>query len=262
MPTAPRALAVVLPLLAGCLIPATSPAQAAPAPSNTCRTVSAGRSCVGPAKVVRDRVTKDRYGRRVRTVVRQQTQTLTTARTITTTLVTTTTTTVGRARPVVRTTRTARVTPVPARLSSPTPAPTPAPEPATLSAADWEHRVFELTNAQRVAHGVAPFLPDPCASAVARDWSATMLATSAYVHRGDWVPLRECAQAQGSWQAMAENIYRGNPTWDLTPETAVQGWMASPGHRANILNPALTRLGVGFAGRYGGNHFATQNFWG
>jgi uncharacterized protein YkwD len=28
----------------------------------------------------------------------------------------------------------------------------------------------------------------------------------------------------------------------------VDGWMNSPGHRANILKPSFTHLGVGFAG--------------
>jgi len=31
-----------------------------------------------------------------------------------------------------------------------------------------------------------------------------------------------------------------------TPESAVQGWMDSPGHRRNILNPNITRMGTGF----------------
>jgi len=31
-----------------------------------------------------------------------------------------------------------------------------------------------------------------------------------------------------------------------TPESAVQGWMDSPGHRANILNTRATRMGTGF----------------
>ncbi len=40
-----------------------------------------------------------------------------------------------------------------------------------------------------------------------------------------------------------------------TPEAVVAGWMASPGHRANILSPNFTEIGVGLvsgAGKYYG----------
>lgn len=131
-----------------------------------------------------------------------------------------------------------------------------------MSAAQWEQRVFDLTNIARRENGLAAFQPDTCAGGVARDWSSQMLATDRYVHRPDWGPLDSCRTSGGGTSGMAENIFRGNAGWNLTPERAVEGWMNSPGHRANILNPAYTHLGVGFAGDYSDNHFATQNFWG
>jgi uncharacterized protein YkwD len=42
---------------------------------------------------------------------------------------------------------------------------------------------------------------------------------------------------------MAENIAAGSET----PERVVAQWMSSPGHRANIMNPKLCRIGVGYA---------------
>jgi uncharacterized protein YkwD len=39
----------------------------------------------------------------------------------------------------------------------------------------------------------------------------------------------------------AENLGRGN----LGPDVMVAAWMASPAHRANILDGRLTRIGVG-----------------
>lgn len=42
---------------------------------------------------------------------------------------------------------------------------------------------------------------------------------------------------------VGENIAAGYGS----PEEAVIGWMNSPGHRANILNPDYTELGVGYA---------------
>jgi len=43
-------------------------------------------------------------------------------------------------------------------------------------------------------------------------------------------------------RSMGENLANGH----RTPETVVRGWMESEGHRANILNPAYRRIGVGF----------------
>ena len=40
----------------------------------------------------------------------------------------------------------------------------------------------------------------------------------------------------------------------------VDGWMASPGHRENILTPTYDRLGAGMAISSGGELYATQNF--
>lgn len=45
-----------------------------------------------------------------------------------------------------------------------------------------------------------------------------------------------------------ENVYLGEnaAAGYSTPETVVEGWMNSPGHRANILNPHFAELGVGY----------------
>ena len=75
----------------------------------------------------------------------------------------------------------------------------------------------------------------------------------------------------------AENIYQG---WQFSGSTlrngrvisrdwltdqeiasqAVSGWMSSPGHRANILNPVWERQGIGVASDPKGKLFFTQNF--
>ncbi|WRH65149.1 MAG: CAP domain-containing protein [Planktothrix sp. GU0601_MAG3] len=63
-----------------------------------------------------------------------------------------------------------------------------------------------------------------------------------------------------SWAA--ENIYAS----PATPEAAVEGWMNSPLHRDNILDPNLTEIGVGYyyladdTGNVNWNHYWTQNF--
>lgn len=43
-----------------------------------------------------------------------------------------------------------------------------------------------------------------------------------------------------------ENLYMGTGKSVDTPGKAVQGWMKSPGHKANILKDSFTKLGVGY----------------
>lgn len=47
-----------------------------------------------------------------------------------------------------------------------------------------------------------------------------------------------------SWCNIGENIASGY----LTPQAVVDGWMNSPGHCQNIMNPRFTELGVGRSG--------------
>jgi len=59
-----------------------------------------------------------------------------------------------------------------------------------------------------------------------------------------------------------ENIGAGYST----PEAVVEGWINSPGHRANLLNPDFTEIGVGYfflendTGNENWNHYWTQVF--
>ena len=66
--------------------------------------------------------------------------------------------------------------------------------------------------------------------------------------------------------AFGENImfeYHSRATFDPKSfaETAVKGWLESPGHRASILSPDFDRSGIGIA-ISGGYAYATQVFMG
>jgi uncharacterized YkwD family protein len=56
-----------------------------------------------------------------------------------------------------------------------------------------------------------------------------------------------------SYRTAGENIAKGY----RTAEAVVNGWMNSPGHRANILNSTYTHIGVGYVSQ--GNYW-TQMF--
>ena len=58
-----------------------------------------------------------------------------------------------------------------------------------------------------------------------------------------------------AYRTAGENIAMGYPT----PEAVVDGWMNSEGHRANILNPSFTVIGVGYVEQ---GHYWTQMFIG
>jgi uncharacterized protein YkwD len=55
---------------------------------------------------------------------------------------------------------------------------------------------------------------------------------------------------------IAENVALGYPS----AETVVQGWMASKGHRANILNPDVGETGIAIARSSAGGLYYCQVF--
>ncbi|WP_410575690.1 CAP domain-containing protein [Amycolatopsis sp. cmx-4-61] len=143
------------------------------------------------------------------------------------------------------------------------PAPVPKqPQPPPSDASDAtdataENKVFELTNGERAAHGCPPLAADRRLGNSAREHSSDMADHNYFSHTSldgrDFVAREKAA---GYPTPGAENIAAGQRTAD----DVVKGWMASPGHRANILNCGLKALGVGMArgGSYG--IYWTQNF--
>lgn len=68
-------------------------------------------------------------------------------------------------------------------------------------------------------------------------------------------PEDRLAAAGYEWQAWAENLAFGRD-----PSDAVGSWMASPPHRANILNATYTETGVGIAIDGAGRAYVVQLF--
>ena len=120
-------------------------------------------------------------------------------------------------------------------------------------------RVLELTNAERTRAGLAPLSLSPQLSQAAQRYSEVLATDTCFAHTCGPVPdmtQRDAQAGYTGWTAVGENIAAGYPS----PEEVVAGWMASPGHRANILNPDYRELGVGLAagGKYGA--YWTQEF--
>jgi uncharacterized protein YkwD len=68
-------------------------------------------------------------------------------------------------------------------------------------------------------------------------------------------PGDRITRAGYTWSAYGENVAYGY----ATPEQVMNGWMNSPGHRANILNCSFKEIGVGLAqpGSYWTQDFGT-----
>jgi len=124
-----------------------------------------------------------------------------------------------------------------------------APPPVARSAApdDMPAEVARLVNQQRARVGCAPLAWDGAAARAAQAHTDDMVRRGYFAHvspEGGNVGTRVTA-AGATWRAVAENIASGQST----AESVVQGWLRSPGHRANIENCVYTRQGVGYRDR-------------
>jgi uncharacterized YkwD family protein len=140
----------------------------------------------------------------------------------------------------------------PAKPSTPAKPTTPSPEkpstPSTSSALNaYENKVFELTNAERTKNGLKPFTLNVELSKVARLKSQDMTDKNYFDHNSPTYgsPFDMMKKFGISYNYAAENIAKGQKT----PEEVVNAWMNSAGHRANILNPNLNQIGVGYDSR-------------
>ncbi|WP_221356104.1 CAP domain-containing protein [Streptomyces beigongshangae] len=120
--------------------------------------------------------------------------------------------------------------------------------------------VLALTNAGRAAAGLPPLAEDPLLTRAAQAHSADMAARAFYSHTSPdgSEPWHRAAAAGSTRRTVGENIACGQ----RSPAEVVRGWMDSPGHRANILKPAFTHLGVGYAGGGAVGTYWTQLFGG
>jgi uncharacterized protein YkwD len=101
-----------------------------------------------------------------------------------------------------------------------------------------------------------PLSLEPRLARAAQLHSKDMFDNDTMSHTGsDGSDLRERANRQGySWSALGENVAMGY----TSPESVVAGWLSSPGHCANIMNPNFSELGVGLEGTYWTQLFGRQ----
>lgn len=112
------------------------------------------------------------------------------------------------------------------------------------SVTDFEAEVIRLVNEIRVKNGLSELKANWQLSRVARYKSQDMHDKRYFSHESPTygTPFQMMKDFGISYRTAGENIAMGY----RTPRAVVDGWMNSPGHRANILNGAFTEIGVGF----------------
>ena len=134
----------------------------------------------------------------------------------------------------------------------------------------WESHLLRLINASRAEAGAGALSFDAELMEAAGGHTSWMLASDAFSHtdEGGSSFAQRIGEAGYGYRAAAENIAwvggSGAAVLDAADvEQLHAALMASPGHRANLLNPIYTEVGLGIEQ---GDHrgwpavFVTENF--
>lgn len=124
--------------------------------------------------------------------------------------------------------------------------------PAAGSTPEAGQATLCLLNGERAAQGLRPLAEAPGLTQPSLAYSSRMVAENFFAHvspdGGELVDRLVAAryiERGGDW-TVGENIAWGQDTL-ATPRSIVAAWMASPGHRENILTPEYTEIGIGIA---------------
>jgi len=113
---------------------------------------------------------------------------------------------------------------------------------------DQQQKLLDLTNQARIDSGLQPLHWDPALAAAAQAHAQRMFDQHSLSHQLPGEPdlQARAAQAGAHFREVAENVAMGNGAEGVQKE-----WMNSPPHRANILDPRLTNVGIGVVAQSG-----------
>jgi uncharacterized protein YkwD len=140
----------------------------------------------------------------------------------------------------------------------PPPAPPPTPEPSEAAAA-----LLAAANRARAAAGLSALQDEPRLDRAAQGWAEFCARAGTLSHFGPagttdadpWTRAR-AAGFPATYQNLNENAAAGQ----RSAAEAMQDWLQSPGHRANLLNPKWTNVGGGMATGADGTMYWVQDF--
>jgi uncharacterized YkwD family protein len=123
-----------------------------------------------------------------------------------------------------------------------TPVSTPSSVQSALSLTVDEQKMINLVNVQRAKYGLTPLKINADLIQAARLKAKDMVENNYFSHTSPTYgsPFNMLRQFGISYRTAAENL-AGAPTVEIAHESL----MNSPGHRANILNPNFTDIGIG-----------------
>lgn len=147
---------------------------------------------------------------------------------------------------------TARPTAAPTVI--PTAAPTVAPEDTTE--ATFAEQVVKLVNKERAKAGLKELTLDKTIESAALIRAKEIVQSFSHT-RPNGSNFSTVLKEQGiTYRGAGENIAWGQKS----PEEVMKAWMNSDGHRANILNPNFTKIGVGHYQNAKGTNYWAQLF--
>lgn len=120
--------------------------------------------------------------------------------------------------------------------------------------------VINQINVIRIQNGLAPLIATPQLNASAQSYASAMATGKFFSHvgpNGSTLASRDEAAGYTGWTYLEENLAAGQGT----ASAAVNAWMQSPAHRADLLSPRVTETGVGYvylAGSPYGNYWVQE----
>ncbi len=118
--------------------------------------------------------------------------------------------------------------------------------------AKYQRQARKATNAQRTSRGISAVRRGDCVQRFAARQARKMAQQERMFHQDLAPVLAECGLV-----AAGENVAYGYPNGRSVVN---DGWMSSPGHRLNILNPVYRVMGLGARKGHDGKWYVAQVF--
>ena len=122
----------------------------------------------------------------------------------------------------------------------------------------WQDAMLSSVNLERSRRGAAPLVLCAALNRSAQGYADEMAFTGRFAHTGadNSQPWDRMMAAGYQWTTAGENLALGQS--DVP--SVMTAWVNSPGHYANIINPAFVHLGVGATPSPSGGWYWVQNF--
>ena len=116
--------------------------------------------------------------------------------------------------------------------------------------ANVESDFINRINAERTSRGLGALAVDGELTGIARGWSSHMASSNTLSHNPNF-----SKQVKQNWTKLGENVGVGDDAGQIH-----DAFMNSPAHKANILDSAFTKIGVGVVTGDDGRIWVTENF--